>query len=100
MNSTNTLDPKDILTPEELAKRLKVGVGWVYEKSRVRGKYCGTPLPCLRMGRYLRFAWPDVIEWMRDAPAPQAREYRRRRKKPDCTAATPKRRARAEGRPL
>ena len=27
-----TLRPEDILTPEELAKRLKVGVGWVYEK--------------------------------------------------------------------
>jgi len=64
MNSTNTLDPKDILTPEELADRLKVGIGWVYEKSRVRGKHNGTPLPCLRMGRYLRFAWPEVVEWM------------------------------------
>jgi hypothetical protein len=65
MNSTNTLDPRDILTPEELAKRLKVGVSWVYEKSRSRGKRGGKPLPVLRIGRYLRFAWPDVVEWMR-----------------------------------
>ena len=64
MNPTNTLDPRDILTPDELAKRLKVGVSWVYEKSRSRGKYGGKPLPVLRMGRYLRFAWPDVVEWM------------------------------------
>jgi hypothetical protein len=67
MNSANTLKAEDILTPEELAERLKVGVGWVYEKSRLRGKHSGTPLPCLRMGRYLRFAWPDVVEWMRSA---------------------------------
>lgn len=66
MNPTNTLDPRDILTPDELAKRLKVGVSWVYEKSRSRGKYGGKPLPVLRMGRYLRFAWPDVVEWMRE----------------------------------
>jgi hypothetical protein len=59
------LKADDILTPEELAKRLKVGVGWVYAKSRRRGKFSGPPLPCLRMGRYLRFCWPDVVEWMR-----------------------------------
>jgi hypothetical protein len=27
-----SLDPKDVLTPEELAERLKVGISWVYEK--------------------------------------------------------------------
>lgn len=61
----SALDPNDILTPEELARRLKVSVGWVYEKSRHRGKFSGKPLPCLRLGRYLRFAWPDVVTWMR-----------------------------------
>jgi hypothetical protein len=65
MNSTSALKAEDILTPEQLAERLQVGVGWVYEKSRTRGKHNGTPLPCLRMGRYLRFSWPDVVEWMR-----------------------------------
>jgi hypothetical protein len=65
MNSRTTLDPKDILTPDELAARLKVGLGWIYEKSRVRGKHGDAPLPCLRMGRYLRFSWPDVCDWLR-----------------------------------
>ncbi|HXT74372.1 MAG TPA: helix-turn-helix domain-containing protein [Candidatus Angelobacter sp.] len=65
MSTTATLDPKDILTPEELAEKLKVGISWVYEKSRARGKHNGVPLPCLRLGRYLRFSWPDVVEWMR-----------------------------------
>jgi hypothetical protein len=67
VNAGRAIDPVDILTPEELASRLKVSVNWVYEKSRTRGKHNGSPLPCLRMGRYLRFAWPDIVAWMRDA---------------------------------
>ena len=55
------LDPVDILTPEELAQRLKVRVRWVYEA--VHGR---NPLPCLHCGRYLRFSWPDVVAWMRN----------------------------------
>ena len=67
LNAENILDPKDVLTPEELAERLKVRLGWVYEKSRTRGRHASAkPLPCLRMGRYLRFYWPDVCEWMRN----------------------------------
>jgi len=66
MNTANALKPEDILTPGELAARLKVSVDWVYEKSRARGRHGGRPLPCLRVGRYLRFCWPDVCEWMRN----------------------------------
>jgi hypothetical protein len=62
---TNRLEPSDILTPEQLASRLQVGVNWVYEKSRSRGNHSGKPLPVLRCGRYLRFYWPDVCRWMR-----------------------------------
>ena len=65
METKKALEPQDILTPAELAKRLKVSVNWIYEKSRSRGQFNGTPLPCLRVGRYLRFAWPDVVAWMR-----------------------------------
>jgi hypothetical protein len=61
----NRLEPSDILTPSQLAERLQVGRGWLYEKTRSRGKYGGKALPCLRMGRYLRFYWPDVCEWLR-----------------------------------
>lgn len=59
------INPEDILTPDELALRLKVSLDWIYEKSRKRGRHGGKPLPALRMGRYLRFCWPDVCEWMR-----------------------------------
>jgi len=56
------LEPGDVLTPRELAKRLKVGVRWVYESA----SHERNPLPCLHCGRYLRFSWPDVVAWMRN----------------------------------
>ena len=56
------IDPSQILTLAELAERLKVSERWVYEKSRRR---CLNPLPCIRIGRYLRFVWTDVSDWMR-----------------------------------
>jgi excisionase family DNA binding protein len=55
------LSPADILTPEELAKRLKVPLTWVYEKQRPKHK---NPIPTLRIGRYLRFNWADVSAWL------------------------------------
>ena len=63
--SDNALNPTELLTPDQLAERLKVGVDWVYEKSRTRGQHNANPLPVLRCGRYLRFYWPDVCGWLR-----------------------------------
>ncbi len=63
------LSPQDLLTPQELAVRLKVRPGWVYEKMRPRQPH---PLPFIRMGRYRRFSWPAVSAWLeslqRNAP--------------------------------
>jgi predicted DNA-binding transcriptional regulator AlpA len=56
------IDPSQILTLAELAERLKVSERWVYEKSRRR---CQNPLPCIRIGRYLRFDWLEVSAWLR-----------------------------------
>jgi excisionase family DNA binding protein len=64
------LNPEDILTPEELATRLKVPKSWVYEKTRSRGRY-GKPLPCLRLGRYIRFDWTKVVEWLTESDTAQ-----------------------------
>jgi excisionase family DNA binding protein len=55
------LKAEDVLTPEELAARLKVPESWVYEKTRAR---CRNPIPCLRLGRYVRFDWNAVISWL------------------------------------
>lgn len=62
----DTLRPEDILTPEELAARLKVRKSWVYEHTRSRtGR---EPLPRLNTGRYLRFDWARIVEWLNQAP--------------------------------
>jgi hypothetical protein len=68
----NAMESGDILTPNQLAARLQVGVNWVYEKCRNRGKHNGEPLPVLRCGRYLRFYWPEVCVWLRGRKERQA----------------------------
>ena len=45
----------ELLTPEDLADRLKVPLSWVYEQSR-QGK-----IPTYRIGRYIRFDLHEVI---------------------------------------
>ncbi len=62
VHSPAPVDPSQILTLTELAERLKVSERWVYEKSRRR---CLNPLPCIRIGRYLRFDWTSVSAWLR-----------------------------------
>lgn len=56
------VDPANILTLAEVAERLKVTERWCYEKTRSR---CSTPLPCIRVGRFLRFDWIDISAWLR-----------------------------------
>lgn len=59
------MNAEDILTPAELAARLKVPTSWVYEQTRVRGRMRNAdPLPHRKMGRYLRFQWPEVADWL------------------------------------
>jgi hypothetical protein len=41
-----------LLTPEELAQRLKVKRSWVYMHANELG--------VMRLGKYLRFAWPET----------------------------------------
>ena len=59
------LNPTNLLTPEELADSLKVEVSWVYDQTRSRAAVRNDdPLPCIRMGKYLRFYWPEVEKWL------------------------------------
>ncbi len=51
----------EILTPQELADRLKVPESWVYEKQRSR---CKNPIPSKPLGRYIRFDWDEVVKWL------------------------------------
>ena len=69
IQNVEVLNPHDILTPTELAARLKVKPTWVYEKLRSKK---GAPLPHFRCGRYLRFSWPQVSAWLQStAPKPK-----------------------------
>ncbi len=45
METPEVLNPGDLLTPDELAARLKVGKSWVYEKTRARSR---DHLPAIR----------------------------------------------------
>lgn len=59
-------EPANLLTPEELAERLKVSVTWVYEQTRTRtAARSEEAIPVVPVGRYLRFYWPDVCRWLR-----------------------------------
>lgn len=59
------LEAADILTPEQLAGRLQVPKSWVFEQTRVRAKLRNkNPLPVIRLGKYLRFSWIAVAEWL------------------------------------
>jgi predicted DNA-binding transcriptional regulator AlpA len=59
------LDHAHILTPKQLAERLQVGVAFIYENTRKRaGVRNADPLPSIRMGKYLRFYWPEVEKWL------------------------------------
>lgn len=53
--------PREIMTPAEVAQWLRVPESWVYEKTRRR---CGNPLPCLRIGRYIRFDRRRIARWL------------------------------------
>lgn len=72
-----SLKPEDILTPEELAARLKVRKTWVYEQTRSRSR---NPLPRLNMGKYLRFDWTKVVEWLNGDRGDTPAQKRRNRK--------------------
>jgi hypothetical protein len=60
------LAPSDLLTPDELAERLKVPKSWVYKQSARHGP---DSIPVLRCGMYLRFSWPEVCAWLRSIKA-------------------------------
>jgi excisionase family DNA binding protein len=50
------ISSNELLTPEELAERLKVPISWVYEASR-QGR-----IPSVKIGRYVRFKLNDVLK--------------------------------------
>jgi excisionase family DNA binding protein len=50
--------PARLLTPGEVAARLGVQPSWVNKAARTNR------IPHVRVGRYRRFRWPDIEEWL------------------------------------
>jgi hypothetical protein len=67
LESTPTIiAPEDLLTPAELAARLKVPLSWIWEQTRERAKdRTENPLPVVRLSRkVIRFRWTAVSQWI------------------------------------
>jgi hypothetical protein len=67
-----------ILTVKRVADLLQIPVSSVYEKTRFR-RGAAPPLPCRRVGKYLRFFDVEVMAWL--TALPQNQLVRRTRKK-------------------
>jgi hypothetical protein len=57
------MSTEGLLDAEGLAQKLNVPISWIREMSRRRTQ---DPLPCLRLGRYIRFEWgsPALEKWI------------------------------------
>lgn len=54
---------QNLKTIDEMADRLKVKKSWLYGKTRLKGK---GRIPCLRVGKYIRFFENEVIDWLKN----------------------------------
>jgi predicted DNA-binding transcriptional regulator AlpA len=54
----------ELVTVREVAALLKVPISWVYEHTRPE---CRDPLPCVKLGKYLRFVPADIFEYLNHA---------------------------------
>ncbi len=55
----------ELLTLEELADRLKISKTTAYGLTRKRAKIRSQhPLPCIKLGKELRFVWSQVVAWL------------------------------------
>jgi excisionase family DNA binding protein len=52
-----------LLDAKDVAERLSVPVGWVREHTR------SGAIPCVELGRYRRYSWPDVEAWLESLKA-------------------------------
>ena len=46
----------------ELAEVLGVPPSWVYARTRLKGP---DSIPCLRVGKYLKFEFDEVMDWLK-----------------------------------
>jgi hypothetical protein len=73
-----TAAPIELLTVAEVAARLKIPVSSVYEKTRWRrANNAAPPLPCRRVGKYIRVIASELDAWL--LALPQAAHATKRR---------------------
>ena len=79
-NTANTgmIQPPKILTVAQIAALLQIPMSSVYEKTRRRLGVV-PPLPCRRVGKYLRFEEDSVIRWFLALPESGSRKRRARK---------------------
>ena len=53
----------EVIDSRELATRWSLPESWIREQTRCRAN---DPLPCLRFGKYVRFAWGsrELTQWL------------------------------------
>lgn len=66
-----------ILTVKQVADLLQIPNSSVYEKTRAR-RGAALPLPCRRVGKYLRFFEAEVLEWLTALPQNNLVQRKRR----------------------
>jgi predicted DNA-binding transcriptional regulator AlpA len=63
-------DDSHLLTVHDVAELLQVPVSWVYKHA---GPQCPNPLPCMKLGKYLRFRSNDILAFLRSTSANSVR---------------------------
>ena len=56
------MEQNELITISELSQKLKVPVSWLYSRTREKGE---NVIPMVRVGKYLRFSYDAVVEWLR-----------------------------------
>ncbi len=51
----------DLLTADQLARKLNITVSWIYSHARKKGD---NSIPHLKIGKYIRFSESDVRLWL------------------------------------
>jgi len=51
--------PQALLSAEELATQLNVPKSWIYDRTR------DNTIPHIKIGKYVRFSLPDVLNWLK-----------------------------------
>ena len=54
-------EQQELITISELSQKLKVPVSWLYSRTREQGE---NTIPVLKVGKYLRFIYEDVRQWL------------------------------------